>query len=159
MKKILLIIFLISISTVSLLAQEKGLGIGILLGGPTGISGKYWIDKTNAIDAGLGWDFVENASRFSFHVDYLYHNYSLIDAEIKVPVYYGFGLRFRFKSGESGSTGIRGVIGASLYLRNQPIELFGELAPSFRLLPSTGLDFDAGIGARYYFNIKNLTIN
>jgi len=156
MKKILLILFLISISTVSLSAQEKGVGAGVILGAPTGISGKYWIDTTNAIDAGLGWDFLENASRFSFHVDYLYHNYSLVDAEIKMPVYYGFGLRFRFKSGVNGSMGIRGVVGASLYLRNQPIELFGEIAPSFRLLPSTGLDFDAGIGARYYFNIKNL---
>lgn len=156
MKKILVTIFLISISTISLSAQEKGIGVGVILGSPTGISGKYWIDKTNAIDAALGWDFLENASRFSFHVDYLYHNYSLIEAEIMVPVYYGFGIRMRFKSGKNGSTGIRGVIGALLYLRNKPIELFGEIAPSFRLLPSTGLDLDAGIGARYYFNIINL---
>ncbi len=156
MKKIILLMFFILVSASNLFAQDKGIGAGIIFGSPTGISGKYWIDKTNAVDAALGWDFIESASRLSFHCDYLFHNYSIIEAQIVVPVYYGFGLRMRFKSGEKGSTGIRGVIGASLYLKNQPIEIFAEAAPSFRLLPSTGLDFDAGFGARYYFNIKNL---
>ncbi len=154
MKKIVLFVILIVFSLSDLSAQDKGYGAGIILGAPTGISGKYWLDKTNAIDAAIGYSFLENASRFSFHVDYLYHNYSIIKSSIVVPVYYGFGLRMRFKSGEEGSVGIRGVLGASLYLRDQPIELFVEIAPSFRLLPSTALDFDAGLGARYYFDIS-----
>lgn len=151
----ILFLVLIVFSLADLIAQEKGYGAGIILGEPTGISGKYWLDNTNAIDAAIGYSFLENASRISLHVDYLYHNYSLINTGIIVPVYYGFGLRLRFKSGEEGSTGIRGVIGASVYIINQPIELFVEIAPSFRLLPSTAIDFDAGFGARYYFDIFN----
>ena len=107
MKKIILMMFLVSFSAANLIAQENGIGVGIIVGAPTGISGKYWIDKTNAIDAALGWDFLESASRISFHADYLYHNYSLIDSKIEVPVYYGFGIRMRFKSGEIGRASCR----------------------------------------------------
>jgi hypothetical protein len=33
---------------------ERQYGVGLMLGDPTGLSGKAWVSRTNAIDAGLG---------------------------------------------------------------------------------------------------------
>jgi hypothetical protein len=38
-----------------------------------------------------------------------------------------------------------------LLLKKLPIDVFFEVAPSFRLLPTTGLDLDVAVGGRYYF--------
>ncbi len=154
MKKILLLltfIFILVLAT-NLLAQESGYGIGVILGEPTGISGKYWLNDVNAVDAGLAFDLFNGKSSLAIHADYLYHNTNLIKWKYKLPVYYGFGLRMRFSSNTSSLFGVRGIAGVMMYMRKLPIDVFFEIAPSFRLLPITGLDLDIAIGGRYYFN-------
>ena len=50
------------------------MGAGIILGEPTGVSLKYWLTETSALDAGFTWSFVdENA--FQIQADYLIHNF------------------------------------------------------------------------------------
>jgi len=36
-------------------AQERGFGLGVIIGEPTGISAKLWTSPVNAFDFGLGW--------------------------------------------------------------------------------------------------------
>ncbi|MBI3766102.1 MAG: hypothetical protein HY277_06330, partial [Ignavibacteriales bacterium] len=43
-------------------SQDRGFGIGILIGEPTGVSVKGWLNATNAIDAGVAWSFVRETS-------------------------------------------------------------------------------------------------
>lgn len=158
MKKlfVLLLIFL-SFACNTIFSQEKDLGIGVILGDPSGLSAKYWTSDENAIDLGIGYSFMGPGSGVSIHLDYLYHLDDLINSEPRFPIYYGFGLRFRFPSHEPNGFGARGVIGILYYPENLPIDLFAELAPSFRLLPNTAIDLSFGVGARYYieFNTKN----
>ena len=132
-------------------SQEKGFGLGIILGEPSGISGKYWLSANDAVDFGIGYSFISSKSEFSFHTDYLYHIKDLIKSDYNILPYYGFGLRLRLKENNSGAFGVRGVAGILWLLDNTPIDLFFEFAPSFRLLPNTGLDLDIGLGGRYYF--------
>lgn len=133
-------------------AQEKGYGLGLMIGEPTGISGKYWIDEETALSGGLAYSFTSANKGFSFHADYIYHIPSLIQTNEKIPFYYGFGFRIRTKEKTEGSLGVRGVAGIVWQRNDYPLDIFLEAAPVFKLLPETNLDFDAALGIRYYFN-------
>ncbi len=152
MKKVFLITIFVLFGTV-LVAQESGCGVGLIVGEPTGISGKYWLDETRAIDAGLAVGLFGVGTEFSLHTDYLYHINNLIKWKYKLPFYYGFGVRMRFASNSPIKFGVRGVAGVMMYFKKLPIDVFFEVAPSFRLLPTTGLDLDIAIGGRYYLKI------
>ncbi len=151
MKKIFFISFFVLSLVAVTFAQESGYGVGVILGEPTGLTGKYWLDETNAIDAGVAIGLFGVNTEFSLHADYLYHINNLIKWKYKLPFYYGFGIRMRFASHNPMKFGVRGVVGVMMYFKKLPIDAFFEIAPSFRLLPTTGLDMDVAIGGRYYF--------
>jgi len=153
MKKIIFL-FSVLILFCNSFAQDKGFGLGVMIGEPTGFSAKYWLNNINAFDAGLAYSFVKKHSAVSLHADYLYHNYDLIKSNYKIPVYYGFGVRMRFIEKEDNSLGARGVIGLVWLSDDLPIDVFLEFVPVFNLFPSTALNLDLAIGARYYFNKK-----
>ncbi len=132
-------------------AQDKGFGLGLIVGEPTGISAKYWIDGDNAFDFGLAYSFVQKFSAMSLHADYLYHAFDVIKSDYRLPVYYGFGARIRFVNNSDNSLGARGVIGIAWLNDNLPIDVFFEVVPVFNLIPSTALNLDIALGARYYF--------
>ena len=150
MNFIKLILCLLLFSVV-IYAQDKDFGLGIMLGEPTAISGKYWTSSTNAWDFGLGYSFVNAENKTSIHADYLYHIPNFIKAKYRMPFYYGFGFRLRFHSNESSNIGARGVTGLAMLLDEIPLDIFFELAPVFSLFPKTSLNLDAAIGARYFF--------
>jgi hypothetical protein len=151
MKPIQIIFILILLFTYNLSAQNQGFGAGIILGDPTGLSAKAWLSEGNAVDFGLGYSIFPSNKKISLHADYLFHADGIKFTHGRIPIYYGFGARLRFRESKSGSFGARGVIGALYYFKEVPIDLFFEIVPVFQLLPETALRFDAGIGARYYF--------
>jgi hypothetical protein len=146
-----LIIILILLTSFITNGQNTGFGAGVILGEPTGISSKLWIDDNTAIDFGLGYSFIPTDKKISLHSDYLYHLHKVTVAHQEFPIYYGFGVRLRFMDSKQGSLGARGVIGALWFSKDLPLDVFIEIVPVFQLLPKTSLLFDAGIGARYYF--------
>ncbi|MCF6270492.1 MAG: hypothetical protein L3J41_12325 [Melioribacteraceae bacterium] len=152
MKRYILLLTILVISSSFVLGQKSGLGIGLMLGEPSGLAGKYWLNENNAVNFGIGAGLLGSNSGLSFHADYLYHINNLIKWEYKTTFYYGFGLRMRLPSNSSTAIGVRGVAGVLMLVKNLPIDVFLEFAPSFRLLPTTGLDLDIAIGGRYYFN-------
>lgn len=135
----------------TILSQDKDLGAGLILGDPSGLSVKYWTSESNAIDLAIGYSFIGRGAGLGIHLDYLYHVDNLIKSEETLIVYYGYGLRFRFPDNNPNVFGVRGVGGVLWYPKNLPIDVFAEIAPSFRLLPDAALDFSFGIGSRYYF--------
>ncbi|MHC1736755.1 MAG: hypothetical protein AB9882_01945 [Ignavibacteriaceae bacterium] len=150
MKKFLIIFFFL-ISAACILPQEKGFGLGIIIGEPTGVSAKYWVSSQNALDFALGYSFARKYNRFHIHVDYVWNNENLIRSAERFPVYYGIGGKFQAYDSENSSLGVRGVLGIMWYPRKLPIDVFLEVAPVLRLVPATDFDIDAGLGARYYF--------
>ncbi len=154
MKRIIvLIVFIISfVAFNSNNAQDKGFGAGIILGEPTGLSAKYWLDNNNALAFGLAYSLVRKNSAVSIHADYLYHAFDLIKSNYRFPVYYGFGARMRIVDGGDNALGARGVVGIVWLSDDLPIDAFIEVVPVFNLFPSTSLNLDLGLGARFYFN-------
>ena len=143
-------------------AQERGFGLGLILGEPTGLSAKYWTSSANAFDFGLGWSVggdrigkyggtYNGGSRIHFHMDYLWHSFEAIHSSERFPLYYGIGGRFNSGAGYDASVAVRGVFGIAWLPHNTPIDVFLELVPSLQLTSSTGFSLDAGIGARYFF--------
>jgi hypothetical protein len=131
---------------------QNDLGIGIMLGEPSGISAKQWISRTTAIDAGFAWSFA-NDTAIQLHADYLRHRVYLFetdDFESRIPVYYGLGVKTTL--GDDPTVGIRFPVGVGKTFRDQPVELFLEIVPILDIAPNSDFAINAAIGARYYFN-------
>lgn len=146
-------------------AQNSGLGLGIMLGEPTGISGKYWIGSDRALDFGLAWG-LWHGGYVHVHGDYLFHNSELIPVKSgSLPLYYGPGLRVRSwndgnywrrgryydSDGSRVDVGIRFPVGLAYLMDKAPVDVFIELVPTLDLVPATGLELDGALGARYWF--------
>ncbi len=145
-----IILFIITIMAYPGFAAERGLGIGVILGEPTGISLKKWTDNRHAIDGAIAWSF-GNEDAFHLHADYLFHNFRAIRIDRStIPFYYGIGARFKFEN--ENKFGVRFPLGVTLFIREAPIDLFLEIVPILDLAPSTDLNLNAAIGARYYFH-------
>ena len=71
MRRILLFAAGVVVFSLTAMAHaQDGLGVGVILGEPTGISLKAWTSDKHAVDAAVAWSFSENDS-FQFHADYL----------------------------------------------------------------------------------------
>ena len=146
---ILSVVFLFTCTSIS--AKDKNFGIGVILGEPTELSGKYWLPADRAVDAALAYSFLDDNTSFAFHADYFNHLNGIIERHHKMPLYYGFGVHFRMRENQENSFGIR-VLGLIVYLSEAPVDKFFEAPPVFRLLPDTNIDFDIAVGARYFFD-------
>ena len=132
------------------LAQNRGFGLGVIIGEPTGISAKLWTSPINAFDFAIGWS-TTGGRQTDFHMDYLWHSFNTIHSSERFPLYYGFGGRIITGPSNNGSVAVRGVFGIAWLPHNTPIDIFLELVPSLQLTPGTGFGIDAGIGARFFF--------
>ena len=131
-------------------AQDKGFGLGIILGDPTGLSFKNWVNSAAALDGAAAWSF-GNKDSFQFHVDYLLHRFDLFKVQTSnLPLYYGIGARVRLEEPDS-RVGVRIPVGIAYMFDKDPFDIFFEIVPVFDLAPSTDMGLNAGIGGRYWF--------
>ena len=132
-------------------SQDKGFGIGIILGEPTGISAKYWLNNLNAFDYALGSSFASNG-RVHLHVDYLWHAYDVFPSTEKFALYYGPGVRVKTRKFGDSLFGVRGVMGLAWFIKTAPLDVFVEIVPVLNLAPDVDMSVNAGLGMRYFFN-------
>lgn len=141
---------------------EKGaFGIGLILGEPTGVSAKLYLDDETAVQAAVGSAFIGGG--LQVHGDYLWHPWILEERDSFVLLaYVGPGVRFiYYDQGRDGSdfvaVGARGVGGVVFDFKEIPLDVFAEVAGvaewQFGDDPDNGfaLAINAGAGARYYF--------
>ena len=125
--------------------------VGLIIGEPTGLSGKLWTGSTTAFDVGVAWSFRKDG-HMHLHADYLYHNFSYLESDRGyVPVYLGIGGRVRFWEHDKSEVGLRFVAGVEYYDDEFPFTVFLEIAPVLDLAPETEMDFNGGLGVRYLF--------
>ena len=143
-------VLLICFSTISL-SQSNKAGLGIIVGEPTGVTFKYWLDKTSAIDAAAAWSFT-NPGAFHIHADYLLHSFNLftVSGGGRVPLYYGIGVRIKFVS-DNTRLGIRIPVGLEYIFPDRKFDLFLEVVPLLDIAPKTDFTLNAALGARYFF--------
>jgi len=138
---------------------DKGtLGVGIIVGEPTGVTFKLYLTDDRAIQGAVGSAFIGGG--LQLHGDYLFHPYILQTRDSFVlPLYIGPGVRLIDYNGGGNSSafafGIRGVIGLLFDFKTVPLDAFFELAPVLEYKFSSGAGFqtalNAGAGIRYYF--------
>jgi len=138
---------------------EKGtVGIGIVLGEPTGVTAKLYLKDDQAIQAAVGAAFIGGG--LSIHVDYVWHPYVLQEREsFTLPLYVGPGVRAMEYSTGGGMSyfalGIRGVVGMLFDFKTVPLDVFIEIAgiPEYGFGDNHGfaIKLNADAGIRYYF--------
>jgi hypothetical protein len=142
---VLLSLFLLN----HLVAQVEGFGVGIIVGEPTGVSGKYWLDRSNALDGAVAWSFLDDGS-FYLHANYIHHHFEVIDLSSgDMPLYYGGGLKMKFAS--DFVFGIHVPLGLAYHFEEAPLDVFIEIRPGINFTPNVKFDMSGGIGVRYYF--------
>lgn len=147
MKSMMLAVLLV-ITSSALAAGE--MGIGAMVGNPTGLNGKLWLSESTAVDGGLALSLGKN-SNFSMHSDYLFHSDGALVFQDTHPldVYYGIGGRMEFS--DDIELGVRLPVGVAHRMENKRADLFGEVAPIVDFIGRTGLELHLAVGARYYF--------
>jgi hypothetical protein len=146
----------------------RNLGLGFVLGDPTGFVGKYWVGRTNAIDAGFGfygygWGWCNNRGcggnqSFSFNADYLWQS-NLVRSTAQLDWHIGAGGRTIIwnngnnpNGGGNVALGARMPIGLDLMFNNPNfLEVFFELAPILYVAPGVWFNIEGGLGVRLYF--------
>jgi hypothetical protein len=132
----------------SRVGAAEDLGVGMQLGQPMGVTAKYWLSSTTAIDGFAGYHFNSN---FDIHADYLWHSFSSFSvSEGRMPFYLGLG--GRIFGGDDSQFGIRLPLGLSYLFPSQPLEAFAEIAPVVKIAPGIGADVDGAVGIRLYLN-------
>lgn len=163
MKKWMLIVTMLMVIGVGSAQARVGnpqyqYGFGMMVGEPTGLTAKFWINNKEAYDVAVSFRF---SDYFLIQGGYLYHNsdvFKKTKAHPQASLYYGGGLRLIFDSDHEfrkhydrdydSILGIKGTVGLNYILRDLPVELFVEVSPIMNIVPATDLDFGAGIGAR-----------
>ncbi|MCA9786704.1 MAG: hypothetical protein KDC10_02400 [Calditrichaeota bacterium] len=139
--------------TLAGVASAQSLEVGVMVGEPTGLNGKIWLDARHAVDAGLAWSLQSQRSLHA-HADWLIHDPEIL-AGSQIPgepsLYYGVGGRLSARDHGRDHLGVRIPVGLAWRLPGAPLAVFFELAPVVDLVPDTGLDVEGGLGLRYCF--------
>lgn len=129
--------------------------LGVIIGDPSGISGRMEWDSRHSIDGALAYSTGYH-NGLHIHGTYLWDRArSWSTAQGPIDMYYGLGLRMISitKGSDDGklSFGPRAPVGLIYNFNDPDIELFGELALALDLTPKTDIDLDVGFGARIRF--------
>jgi len=143
-KMAIIVLLLAAVGSANARMQDS-FGLGIIIGEPTGLSVKYWLDEERAVDGALAWSLSDDDS-FQLHGDYLIHDYELLEARLKFKDDDGKG-----HDEDDAVFGIRVPVGITYLFDDTPIDLFFELVPILDIAPDVDLDINAAIGLRYYF--------
>jgi hypothetical protein len=165
-------------SRASRFEANKTFGLGIMLGAPTGLSGKYFLGPDTALDFGVGTIYNYRDRRgVHLHLDFLWHPATLAKARpFELPLYFGIGGRLLngrrcyhwdrhgycdYYYDDYTALGVRAPVGIAFDFNNVPIDIFFELALVLDVLVDYDDRYDehflygdlnGAIGFRYYFN-------
>lgn len=145
----------VSIFSSQLAAADSGLGV--ILGGPTGISARTSLDSKHSLDFAMAYSN-HPYSGFYIHGTYLRDAarlFPVANNNAPLELYYGLGMRIIsiHKGRYDGDTaiGARLPVGLLYNIYNPNLELFGEMSVALDVIPRTDIDLDVGLGIRFRF--------
>lgn len=132
------------------------LGLGLMLGDPTGVDLKYWLSGSNALHFGFAYSFNDYTELMG---SYLWEFPRAFGPRAKnqfVP-YVGVGGALFYSTTEhpyygssSAAFGVRIPLGVEYLPHGAPLGITAELAPGVGLVPSTFGFFQGFLGIRVY---------
>lgn len=143
---------------------NKGFGLGLMLGVPSGLSGKYYLSSDTALDFGVGAYYrYRYEEAFSLHADFLWHPFVLAAARpFWIPLYVGIGGRLLQHRRDDiyddhSHLGVRFPLGIAFDFNNVPLDIFLEFALVIDFIQGSSRHnlfggINSAIGFRYYFN-------
>jgi hypothetical protein len=128
------------------------LGLGLQIGAPYGLTAKYWMSETFALDGAIGWA-PDDHSKAEIHADALLHDFDVFTPRSgNLPVYAGAGLLLRFRDeGHGNLGGFRFPVGLSYMFDGAPFDIYGEVAPEIIVVPFVRGGISASAGIRFWF--------
>ncbi len=156
-KRGFLYLLLVSASAPVFADRAGDQGVGLMIGNPSGLSYKFWLDEKTALDAAAGIDQQQVRCTCDILVAQLYvvqqdqrQSHQRHHGQRRLSILHRCGSA-RFVQRQHRVRSSRFPLGLSFLPHNTTWEFFGELAPVVRFTPDTGMNFDFGVGARYYF--------
>jgi hypothetical protein len=152
---------------------NKTFGLGLELGEPAGLNGKFFFGPRTALDFGVGYIYrhyyYDRGEGLHLYGDVLFHPVLLTSSPaLEIPLYVGPGLRFwdfRYCVGNvcdfhGSAIGIRVPVGISFDFNNVPLDIFIQLVPTIDFLSGDYYDrfhdrnhfgIDFSVGLRFWF--------
>ncbi|MCM2281588.1 MAG: hypothetical protein NDI61_07050 [Bdellovibrionaceae bacterium] len=147
-------------------ARSDGFGLGLILGSPTAITGKMYMNSKEAWDAGLAYDLDDS---FTIYGDYLHHWPNAFAGQREqflreLTPYVGIGGLFHdstdpYRNRDNPRRGehvvnliLRVPLGIEWMTPKVPLGVFIELVPGIFLAPEVDSSIMGGVGLRYYFD-------
>ncbi|ADR23692.1 hypothetical protein MATR_24520 [Marivirga tractuosa] len=155
--KLLILVFVL-LGSQSAFAQDYKTAVGFRGGFPTAITGKHFINKTDAIEGLLsgyrgGFELTGLYEKHAnaFDIPYLNWYYGAgahigaFDGDIARPGYYFDG------RGRGFTVGVDGIFGLEYTLTEIPFVIGVDIKPSLDFAPDPRLWFGGGLSFRFYF--------
>ncbi|MAL19255.1 MAG: hypothetical protein CL670_03705 [Balneola sp.] len=144
---LLFTITIISSSSLFAQAERPSLGVGVMIGEPTGVSVKKYMSERGAFDIGAAWSLANQNEALHIHANLLFQDN--ITKNPSLFFYHGVGARVLFAS--NAKVGIRAPLGLTYIFPNIPFDMFVEIAPILDVTPDIAFAGNGGFGFRYYF--------
>ena len=152
---------------------NRKFGLGVVIGAPTGLTGKVWVAPTNALDFGLGFYgygfnnrcFTDNNGNVvcerggynwaTVNMDYLWQS-NIVRGQAQLDWHIGVGGRTVWWGGCNNNcfelSARAPAAGLDLMFQNPAfIEIFFELALGLIIVPGIYPQIEGGLGGRFYF--------
>jgi hypothetical protein len=144
-------------------------GLGLELGAPFGLNGKYFLSDDRALNFGIGavYDsyYYDNRHGLHLYMDYLFHPFVITNnPTFQLPFYVGIGGRLwdfddrRDRIDDTGfALGVRVPVGIAFDFNKVPLDVFIQLtfvADVFFQYAGDrfGPHFEGSVGIRYWFD-------
>ncbi len=143
-------------------------GLGLELGAPFGLNGKYFLTDTTALNFGIGevYDtYYDDRDGFNLYIDHLWHPFSLTNQPaFQLPFYIGVGIRLwdfndrrnRFDDDNGLAFGVRIPIGIAFDFNKVPLDVFIQFTPVLDFFVGyddrIGDHLEFSVGGRFWFD-------
>jgi hypothetical protein len=144
--------------------RENSLGVGVMLGEPSGLSVKYLGSEPFALNFGLSYSLGDFFMVSADQLWQIYLDHPITNDWGTLSYFLGGGAtaflagaeareerRFFADDDDRFGLGIRVPLGVELFLTDYPLGFTIEVAPGLGVLPSIFSFIQGGVAARYYF--------
>lgn len=152
-----LMVLLPSLGFAAAANRDGDLGLGVMVGDATSVTGKYWMSERAAITASTGGRYSQEGW---LQADMVRHFQGSLGSSTRfiseMAPYAGFGLGVGFNRTISDTKYqtdyfARVPIGLTWLPNRTPVDLFIEIAPTWDFAPTSVAYLSGNLGARYYF--------